>query len=467
MILILSNEEFHKSLIACSIETVFFVNNSSNVTFSKLLEQSSRVWTVTAAASHKDLRCRLIADDGYNGTRESSASSSVEILNTAPVVPKPQIAPGTYATGFPVSCSVAPAASDVDEDALSLIYNWYSFSGSVSIRLNYTGPTIVLNGEGAHENLACRVTASDIYGGTTQSDYSDQVTYVNTLPNDFNVITTGPTSPAVLKVGQSIDCSGTPPTDPDHDSVSAISFKVTKKALLASAWTDIIAGSSFVASSSEAHQYLRCEGSVTDGYGTKAGTAGSGIMVENTAPVLVGSHALTDVSQGKVSETITCSAEATDADSDTLTKSYTWLRKTENGSSFSVIPGASSQSYIITKHEAHGEVSCRVTIADGYGGTVTTEDSAPVTILNTPPMVITSTVVTSEGNGSVKFGGWATCNEDLIAKDVDDDELTVVTYKWFDVSTGVPLSGFVTKTISYLSGTSPLQKNLQCSVVYR
>jgi len=35
---ILSNVEFHKSLIACSIETVFFVNNSSSVAFPKLLE---------------------------------------------------------------------------------------------------------------------------------------------------------------------------------------------------------------------------------------------------------------------------------------------------------------------------------------------------------------------------------------------------------------------------------------------
>jgi len=35
---ILANDEFHKALIACSIETVFFVNNSSNVSFSKLLE---------------------------------------------------------------------------------------------------------------------------------------------------------------------------------------------------------------------------------------------------------------------------------------------------------------------------------------------------------------------------------------------------------------------------------------------
>jgi hypothetical protein len=35
---ILSNDEFHKALIACSIETVFFVNNSSSVAFPKLLE---------------------------------------------------------------------------------------------------------------------------------------------------------------------------------------------------------------------------------------------------------------------------------------------------------------------------------------------------------------------------------------------------------------------------------------------
>ena len=35
---ILSTEEFHRALIACSIETVFFIQNNSNVTFVKLLE---------------------------------------------------------------------------------------------------------------------------------------------------------------------------------------------------------------------------------------------------------------------------------------------------------------------------------------------------------------------------------------------------------------------------------------------
>src|SRR5687768_1182275 len=32
-IAILSNEDFHRALIACSIETVFFVNNTSSVSF--------------------------------------------------------------------------------------------------------------------------------------------------------------------------------------------------------------------------------------------------------------------------------------------------------------------------------------------------------------------------------------------------------------------------------------------------
>jgi len=34
----LKSDNFHKALIACSMETVFFVNNSSSVTFVKLLE---------------------------------------------------------------------------------------------------------------------------------------------------------------------------------------------------------------------------------------------------------------------------------------------------------------------------------------------------------------------------------------------------------------------------------------------
>jgi len=36
--MVLSNENFYRSLIACSIETVFFVLNVSNIKFESLLE---------------------------------------------------------------------------------------------------------------------------------------------------------------------------------------------------------------------------------------------------------------------------------------------------------------------------------------------------------------------------------------------------------------------------------------------
>ena len=55
---ILSNEEFHRALIACSIETVFFVNNSSSVAFPKLLElceiQPFEFWRIIGSFSKFD-----------------------------------------------------------------------------------------------------------------------------------------------------------------------------------------------------------------------------------------------------------------------------------------------------------------------------------------------------------------------------------------------------------------------------
>lgn len=55
---LLSNEVFHKALIACSIETVFFVNNSSNVNFNVLLElceiQAFEFWRIIGSFAKFD-----------------------------------------------------------------------------------------------------------------------------------------------------------------------------------------------------------------------------------------------------------------------------------------------------------------------------------------------------------------------------------------------------------------------------
>ena len=57
---ILKNENFHKALIACSIETVFFVNNYSDLTFPKLLElcklQAFEFWRMIASFIKFDSR---------------------------------------------------------------------------------------------------------------------------------------------------------------------------------------------------------------------------------------------------------------------------------------------------------------------------------------------------------------------------------------------------------------------------
>lgn len=55
---LLSNEVFHKALIACSIETVFFVNNSSNISFNTLLDlceiQAFEFWRIIGSFAKFD-----------------------------------------------------------------------------------------------------------------------------------------------------------------------------------------------------------------------------------------------------------------------------------------------------------------------------------------------------------------------------------------------------------------------------
>jgi len=50
---IIKNDDFHRALIACSIETVFFVNNFTDITFTELLElcgvQAFEFWKIIAS----------------------------------------------------------------------------------------------------------------------------------------------------------------------------------------------------------------------------------------------------------------------------------------------------------------------------------------------------------------------------------------------------------------------------------
>lgn len=50
---IIKNDDFHRALIACSIETVFFINNFSDISFTELLDlcgvQAFEFWKIIAS----------------------------------------------------------------------------------------------------------------------------------------------------------------------------------------------------------------------------------------------------------------------------------------------------------------------------------------------------------------------------------------------------------------------------------
>ncbi len=163
----------------------------------------------SAFAAGDVVTCVVLADDGEGGT--DSASASVTIGNTAPVVSSVTLSPGAVYTNDTLTAT--PVSSDADGDSLTLTYDWY-----VDGALAQSGATATLSGVtrfSRGQAVYVTVTADD--GTTTASANSSSVTVSNTAPTAPVVAIT----PVDAADGDDLTCSVTTASyDADGDALT-------------------------------------------------------------------------------------------------------------------------------------------------------------------------------------------------------------------------------------------------------
>ena len=152
---------------------------------------------------------------------------------------------------------------------------------------------------------------------------------------------------------------------------------------------------------------------VTDSSGGTA-SGNTSVSVVNRSPQL-SSPSLSD-STPEASDTVTCSASATDADGESVSVSYEWTRS-------GVVMGSTSSLSLTPSTYSVGDVLvCEVSTADGYGGTDT--DTAFATVGNTVPTISGAQISPTT---NVTTSSLLSCSAS--ATDTNDGTLSV-SYAW-------------------------------------
>jgi formylglycine-generating enzyme required for sulfatase activity len=164
---------------------------------------------------------------------------------------------------------------------------------------------------------------------------------------------------------------------------------------------------------------------VTPHDGTTEGPfAEASITISNSAPSV--SSVVVSPSQPMVADLLTCTASIQDADSESPTESYLWIRQSSGE-----LLGTGSSLQLSSSLVSRGElIACEVTATDSDGATGT--GSATATVLNTPPSLASVDIAPAGPNTD----SMAVCTAN--ATDGDGDALTL-TYSWLNLATGASL----------------------------
>ena len=362
-----------------------------------------------SAGSHVSgdtVTCTVTPSDGTEDG--STGSDSVTIENAVPVMSTVSLTPTSAYEGDTLSCSAS--ATDADGDTVTFSYEWYVDGAQIAA----TGSTLSDAWWAKGEDVFCSVTPSD--GSDAGSSMDSNTVTIDNSPPELASVSISPASPAVT---DTLTCSYSGFSDADGDSDnSTYSWTISGTE---------VGTSATLSSGYAAGDTVTC--TVTPNDGEEDGTALSdAVTVENTAPEIT-SVSISPTSP-TVSDTLSCSASATDDDGDTVTLSYEWtVSGTTVGTSSTLSSGFS----------AGDTVTCTVTPDDGTD--TGTPDSDSVTVDNTAPELAS----VSLSPATAYEADTLTCTP--TASDADGDSISY-TYAWTVSGSTVAASG------STLTGSS-------------
>jgi hypothetical protein len=395
-------------------------------------DQSSYAWTMSGSvvgttdtlttgsfASGDTVTCTVTPNDGQDDG--SPISASITVGNSAPSITSVVISPSSPGVGDTLTCSYS-GYSDPDGDADQSTYRW-SVGGS-TVGTNSS----IFSGYASGDTVTCTVTPFD--GASTGTTLSDSVVVVNTAP----ILDSVSLTPTEAYEGDTLTCTPGSATDADGETIS-YGYAWTVSGTSPSETGDTLSDSFW-----DRDEDVRC--TVTPNDGTDDGSAvdSNTITITNSAPVLT-SVAITP-STPLASETLTCAATASDADSDTVSFSYSWtLSGSEIGSS-NTLAGA----FVGTD-----TVTCTVTPNDGTDDGNTVSDS--VTVANTAPVLdsVALTPTTASEGDTLSCAPGTTTD--------DDGDAVTYSYDWTVDGSAVSETGSSLADSSWAKG-----QEVQCTV---
>ncbi|MGC6507363.1 MAG: hypothetical protein ACON4U_03060 [Myxococcota bacterium] len=361
------------------------------------------------------VRCTVVVTD----TSGASVSSFTEgtVLNRSPSLTTPILSSNSPTLGSTLTCS--STGSDVDNDAVTVSYQWYL--NSLSNSVVHTGASLELLANGTptsgqvlasvEDDVYCVATATDA-NGSTESKHS-MVSIINTDPT----ITSMSISPNTAYNDSTLVCTA---VSIDSDAQSTTT---------AYAWTNgsSVIGSNSILTLSAATAVpgdnIRCTAEVTDSSGGST-TSFAERVVSNRDPVI--NTPTLNASNPTLGSTLTCSANGFDADNDTVTVSYAWYinsissSEVHNGESLEILASGTPSSGQVVGN-INDDVFCLATATDVNGASDTKQVSA--TIVNTNPVINSVSISPSPAyNDSV-----LACT--VVASDTDAQSLNI-TYSW-------------------------------------
>lgn len=348
----------------------------------------------------------VFATDGTANSPIATANG-VTIQNTAPVVSAVSIAPTTPNTNSLLTATVV--ASDADNDTLTYTYVWKRNNTTIA---GETGSTLDLSKAGngnTGDVITVTVTAND---GTIASAAltSASVTVGNTIPTISGVSIT-PLNPKTNDTLTAIVTAD----DVDGDSLN-YSYVWKKNGTTIAGETSNTLDLSKAGNGDKGDE-ISVVVTVNDGTDNSAPRSSNTVTVANTAPALT--DATINQNSPKTNDTLTISGGvASDVDGDGVTTSYQWRKNGEN------ITGAtdSTLDLSVAGNGDKGDV-ITVVVSTTDGSVTTSKESAPVTILNTTPVVRSVTITPSKPLTYILLMA------NVTAEDADGD-IPTLRYEW-------------------------------------
>jgi hypothetical protein len=394
-------------------------------------------WTAPTVTTDTTFQLRVTVTDGRGGV----ATGTVGVTVRAPVNRPPTISQAASASPASVtgSAAVGLAVTATDPDGDTLTYAWTqtpatpagSFSSTTVRNPTWTSPTVT-----STTRFTLGVTISDGRGGSVQSQAPVDV--APPIPaNNPPVLTTGPTAnPDTLNYQQVTTLSLTA-TDADGDSLTyAWTQQPATPAGTFSSTT--VASPTWTAPRVNTNTPFQLRVAVSDGQGGSAnGSATVNVNAFANSPPTI--DAGPDASSTTVDEqqSITLSVTASDTNGDPLTYAWTQTAPASPVGSFSSA-SVSNPTWTAPNVTANGTYTLRVTISDGYGGSVQGSINITVLKVNQPPTV----GATITGPSTLVAGNTGTFS--ITASDPDGDTLS---YAWSQTVPATPQGTFVGSTM--------------------